>query len=216
MLFLTYPRCNAGKNDALARIIQHFGVILEWAVVSEETHEDGEPHLHVALSLTRKVNYSNPNSLDFIGESHGNYQAMKNQLNCLEYITKEDQDPAVFGIDFKARIKELKAHRGGGKSAVVERMLSTGAELSEVIEAVPGFTLLHFRAIEAFQRMLEHRKLREVRDSRRIAWRHSEITGDGSTAANSVVNWLKLNILHDLEDRSSSTFMGTLGEASQP
>jgi hypothetical protein len=182
-------------------------VNLEWAIVAEETHEDGESHLHVAMSLKQKVNYKDPRCLDFIGESHGNYQAMKNQLKCLEYITKEDKEPAAIGIDFRARIRELKVHKSGGKAAQVETLLLRGADVNEVIETVPGFTLLHFRAIEAFQRLVEHKRLLEVRDRRRVAWRHSVVSGDGSGAANSVVNWLKLNILQERPRRQKQLYI---------
>lgn len=46
------------------------------ALIAEEKHEDGSPHLHAYLKLTKTVNIKNKNKLDIKdGETvyHGNY-----------------------------------------------------------------------------------------------------------------------------------------------
>lgn len=56
-LFLTYPQCPLDKAAALEQLLQLLPV--EKALVAEEQHEDGSPHLHAYVKLTKEVNYTN-------------------------------------------------------------------------------------------------------------------------------------------------------------
>lgn len=61
-------------------------------VVAQEKHEDGSPHLHAYIKLSRKVNIKNPNFFDLMTdegvEYHGNYQGARSDTAVLKYCVK--------------------------------------------------------------------------------------------------------------------------------
>lgn len=57
ILFLTYPQCPIRKGEALEQLTRLLPI--EKACIGEEKHEDGSPHLHAYIKLTRKVNIKN-------------------------------------------------------------------------------------------------------------------------------------------------------------
>lgn len=56
-LFLTYPQCAVSKEDALRQLKEI--VPVEKALVAEEAHEDGTPHVHAYLKLSKRINIKN-------------------------------------------------------------------------------------------------------------------------------------------------------------
>lgn len=89
-LFLTYPQCDLDKADAANLLKDILGPFdPSYIVVSSELHEDGSPHLHAFIVLTKKYDTRNPNSLDLNG-FHGNYQAARDAVNVRSYVIKDD------------------------------------------------------------------------------------------------------------------------------
>lgn len=113
-LALTFPQNATTKDVCMERILEKWGQCIKWAVVTQESHEDGNPHLHIAIVFSRKKNFKRSDFADFIGAAHGNYQVMKNELDWLKYITKSDKHPVLHKIDIEViYLLYFSEHDGG-------------------------------------------------------------------------------------------------------
>lgn len=96
---MTYPRCRVLRTDLQLFLLKKLKV--KYLIISEEKHEDGEPHLHAYVQLLNKCDFRSPNCLDYDG-CHGNYQVAKGTYDQnMEYLTKEDKEPLEWGIPDK-------------------------------------------------------------------------------------------------------------------
>jgi len=89
-IFLTYPRCDVDKEDALAHFNQLFPDNEFKYTISREQHQDGGYHLHVLLSFSNKLNIRNASHFDLSG-FHPNIQPVRSLRNVDKY-TKKDKD----------------------------------------------------------------------------------------------------------------------------
>ena len=87
-LFLTYPKCSLSVEEARDLLLEKLEgpTVQDWCIAREE-HQDGTPHLHCYLKLSRKVNIKDPSKLD-LKEFHGNYQGCRSPKCVLKYVTK--------------------------------------------------------------------------------------------------------------------------------
>jgi len=139
-LFLTYPQCAVSKEVALQRILSVWTERLEWAIVAEESHKDGTPHLHCILSFHTKSNFKSADFADFVGEKHGNYQSVKSLKKCMAYV-KKCQHFVVHGVPPEdSTLKKPVAH-------LVE-MIQAGSRLSEIWNEEPVAFFLHGRKVK--------------------------------------------------------------------
>ncbi|AEI91412.1 replication associated protein [Begomovirus abutilonbrazilense] len=95
-IFLTYPRCDIPKDEAL-QMLQ----ALSWTVVqptyirvAREEHSDGHPHLHCLIQLSGKSNIRDARFFDLThprrsASFHPNVQAAKDTVAVRNYITKD-------------------------------------------------------------------------------------------------------------------------------
>lgn len=108
-LFLTYPQFIEWKvieiTEQETKILEEIrqqlekkalerGCIVEKYILSLEYHEEKGTHVHVYLSLNRKISISDPNGLDLKREEkvyHGNYQGVKNKNAVIGYVLKEEK-----------------------------------------------------------------------------------------------------------------------------
>jgi len=94
--FLTYPQCEASKEDLFA-LLGTKGVIVH-ATIGQETHEDGNHHLHALVTYERKINVKRNDFFD-LESYHPNVQACRNVIATKTYIKKEDLDPFIYDKD---------------------------------------------------------------------------------------------------------------------
>lgn len=79
MLFLTYPKCDLSLNEVynyLNSLMEKKGIALQGHLIARELHEDGFPHIHAYLELSKKFDSKSSNCLDIeMHETiyHGNY-----------------------------------------------------------------------------------------------------------------------------------------------
>lgn len=106
--FLTYPQCSESKECAL----EFFKTLnIEEAVVCEEKHEDGSPHLHAYVKLEHGVDVKKAPTYFDLNGFHGNYQAARSWRACQEYV-KKDGNYITFNIDIEsAEQKRAKRNR---------------------------------------------------------------------------------------------------------
>nr|ASX95517.1 RepA/C1 protein [Prunus geminivirus A] len=97
--FLTYPQCPVIKQFALDFFKSKFNKTLEYALVSQEKHQDGEPHLHALLIFKKRQCVRNPKHFDITISSHSyhpNITKPRNVKDVHEYVSK-DGDHIEFG-----------------------------------------------------------------------------------------------------------------------
>lgn len=129
-LFLTYPQLPSGCGDlrilALENYERIFGMSREEFkyVITEELHEDGNPHLHVYLEFKQAQKIYSPTKLDLILPGldsdvrfHGNYQAAKSEHRIIKYIVKAAEEPGDVLTN-----KELPIHEGEYYSNATEHL----------------------------------------------------------------------------------------------
>lgn len=84
--FLTYPQATIASNE-LYQFLNSLEPIL-WARIAQETHESGEPHVHVIVKFRKRFQSRNERVFDF-NEYHPNIQSARNPSACLQYCEKE-------------------------------------------------------------------------------------------------------------------------------
>lgn len=85
-VFLTYPRCPLKKEEALEVFQAQF--TLNAYTIGEESHEDGEPHLHAVLSFDRKLHLRDMRCFDIRGY-HPNIQRPRKIEDAIKYCQKD-------------------------------------------------------------------------------------------------------------------------------
>jgi len=142
-LFLTFPRCSVTKEEAMENLTRKHQI--DWAVIVQEQHQDGSPHLHIALRLKKKANFRDPRVFDHVGLKHGNYQGITSVGKTLAYIRKYDKAPVTFGQP--PAPKEVKEKISDG---IAMRLLKK-EKLEEIIEDHPGFVMMNLKKLQDFQ-----------------------------------------------------------------
>jgi len=93
--FITYPQCEADKGELLAHMLE-LEPSVKFCRVARELHADGNPHLHVLLSCSKKRDIRSAGHFDWLGK-HPNVQSCRNLVDVLDYISK-DGDFVDFGV----------------------------------------------------------------------------------------------------------------------
>lgn len=115
--FLTYPQCNLSKLEASEQL-QH-KLALDYLLIAQELHEDGNPHLHALITSKNKANIKNANFFD-LGLHHGNYQTAKNTDDVKNYIMKSDPSPLEIGIYQSNKQSEVQKRAIDNKKILTE------------------------------------------------------------------------------------------------
>lgn len=157
--FLTYPQCNMDKTMVADWLLSQHEV--HQCIVAEEKHEDGSPHLHVYLTYEKSKRVSRADYFDLGNPEnpeeifHPNIQTCKNMKKCIEYITKDDKEPAQHNIDFKAILAGKSS-----KFAIIARHIMDGKTMLDINESDPGFVLQHKRKLEEYHAWVTMKKPR--------------------------------------------------------
>jgi len=81
---LTFPQCSVSIEE----MKKHMNTFLpKYLVIARELHEDGNPHIHVAIGFHSKKNIKDAKHFDYSG-FHCNLQATKDLKNWIPYIKK--------------------------------------------------------------------------------------------------------------------------------
>lgn len=182
--FITFPQCGTTKQQALDNI-RAAGFGLKGAIVAQEQHADGAPHLHIGLFLADKLSTRNPHVFDFIAQSHGNYQTMTHTKACCRYITKDDAEPLIFGD-----VPNYSEDSSRSKSDSVAGMIESGSTLQDVAAAYPGFFLLNKRKVEDFAAFCSEKRLLLSLRPMTLPIRYN----GQSRATASIIEWLNTNL----------------------
>lgn len=117
-VFLTYPMCPIEPNQMLVYLQTMYPI--KQYYIGRELHENGEPHLHAAITFERKISTRNPRVFDVTHEGvlyHPNIQKPRNWDAVVKYVTKdgnyidgEEFDDTV-STNFTARLRDYTARQ---------------------------------------------------------------------------------------------------------
>jgi len=150
MLALTFPQCDMDPDLMLQKIKDHWGEDgIKWCVVSRESHEDGNNHLHIGLWLRRVFDTRSARCFDFLADKHGNYKPMTNPAGWVEYIIK-DGDFTCFNINPKTYIQSRKK-RKAVSFLEMATLMDEGSTVRECKKLHPGFALQHLSKMRTYE-----------------------------------------------------------------
>ncbi len=154
--FLTYPRCDATKEECLAHL-QSVGKLDEFCIC-RETHEDGGLHLHAYVFYDKPgVRNADIIKFDFNGY-HGNYQSVRNRSRVLVYVQKQDADVLTnidkeLLVDKGAKRKRENAEVFGSSETELKAMYLAGdyswRGLLAMLKARHAFRLMTMKPLQA-------------------------------------------------------------------
>lgn len=153
-LFATWPKCSIPEDVVLSNIKERWGDTIEWAVVAQEKHKDGDKHIHAVIKWINRLDIRTFKSFDDICGQHGNYQPCRNIRNSVIYVTKCDKfvwtgrDPATI----IAKKKPLNAE-------IAERIIK-GEGCAKLCFEYPGYMSLHYKQLHLFESVVIAEKLR--------------------------------------------------------
>jgi len=93
-LFLTYPQVSKNLNHELVLKQLKEKLSIEDYIIALEMHEDGSPHYHILLVLSKRCDIKISSYLDLKDQDnnvfHGKYEKVKNFKNAIKYVVKEN------------------------------------------------------------------------------------------------------------------------------
>lgn len=84
-IFLTYAQCSLTKEEVLEAVEKIYP--LDKYLVATETHQDGNPHIHLYGKLFDKINITNERVFD-IGDRHPNVAGCRSANAVIKYCAK--------------------------------------------------------------------------------------------------------------------------------
>ncbi len=167
-------------------------------IVAEETHEDGSPHLHAAVKLKKKCNIANASALDLceappsVVTHHGDYRARRNWKTAVQYVTKEDKNPATFGIpDLPSFLAAMKKKKSTSLALVGSQILDgTYKDTAGIFADHPYLLISSKRKVEeALAWVKERKRLRPT-----IPWTQFTLNESWSEGLRATASWCNLNL----------------------
>lgn len=149
-LFLTYPRCLLSAERSLELLKGKFErKRILYAVVAQEYHGDGTPHIHALVILASALDTSNARFADIDGY-HGNYRAARYPSAVETYVKKAGSYITHGNRD---ALREAKQTAQLPISQRLADRICSGSTLPSLIstEEFRGFCLTRLRQIQAFE-----------------------------------------------------------------
>ncbi len=166
-VLLTFPACDRSKEVALEAIKSLLTDQLEWAIVCEEAHQDGTPHLHVIAAHVTRFQIGDPSYFDEVGGKHGNYKPITRTLcKAVKYVIKDGNY-----IDYNINAKELIRLREAKLSsvyAILSKKIHAGLSIQDLDLEHGGFMLNHLRKVKEYVDFVEQNKLVEDEKQARL------------------------------------------------
>lgn len=201
-LLLTYPQCQTTKEQVVQNLTVALPDRVRFYVVAEETHESGDPHLHVLLGLKGRMllsSQTNHNLLDKLVTSdhhpegkHGNYQTVRSLKKVMEYVTKEGRYLAS-GIDVTETLRETEKEKKRKEREEIVGNLMNGMSPSEVMEQYTTFYFVQRKRIQEFAQDVQLLKLSSKKLEKVVTISSLETTTSSSISG--LISWLNENVL---------------------
>jgi len=194
--FLTYPQCDNTKEVVLNNIVvSEWPQKVQWAVVAEEKHKDGTPHLHAVIMFEKRIDMKNATAfLDALANKHGNYQPARSPLKTLRYVTKDNEFVThgdVPDISQKQKITDVFA-----------KTLLEGGTFHDCVEIDAGAALGMKRKLDEFAEYCSAKR----QNDRLKVWEPPIYTGD-VYEVQLIAQWLRENIRQSRKPRQPQLYI---------
>lgn len=157
-LFLTWPQCDATKEQVLERAKALWPNLVTYLIAQEE-HKDGAKHIHAYFAKPDLTRVSHK-ELDKLAGKHGNYQRCRSPKNVMQYVIKEDKNwLANFDVELKIAAMTSK------KKYVGTELLLGKRKLKDLVEEDPSllFDLPHWnKALETYNFLKQPKRAHEM------------------------------------------------------
>lgn len=206
-LFCTYPQCATAKEVAMKNIVSRWGENVEYAVVAEEKHKDGKPHLHVLIKFRNQISSCNAKFADFISGSHGNYKPAKPMWKAYNYTVKAGCF-VVHGVVPQTILSQAskkldsKSNSGAVTTEEVALAMVGGASVKDIYQKYPGKFLMYRSRIESFK---EYQNVVE-RTATRTFPGFKPVDPDLDPFLFELVGWLQDNLVDPIANKKSRPF----------
>jgi len=189
--FLTYPKCNATKEEVIENIKEFSKKApIRGAIVAQEKHKDGTDHLHAVIQFTDAYRTRLASVFDVLtaGEKHtegkhGNYQSARNLQAVIDYVHKSDPAPLTYGEVRTGRKPSSKETR----LDQLVKVIKEGQSLDQAEERDPGSFCQHKRKLEEYQAYLQRKKLRSNLLPKPNSWKF-DVSGPSGAIAGAALN----------------------------
>jgi len=189
----TWPQCTIAPQECLDNAIRLLPPV-DWAVVAQEAHKDGTPHLHGIFYFKEKCDIKDANPiLDMICLKHGNYQGAKSPKRVLRYVCKDNNYVSIGDVPAWKEEKVMDS---------IARQLMEGKTYNDIKEQYPGITLLHKRKIEEFEAECSRKR----QDLSLQVWVPPVYTG-GDYNVQLIADWLSANVRQSRKHRQPQLFI---------
>lgn len=166
--FATFPQNETTKEDAMNRLKEHFKDNLEYAIVAQEKHKDGNHHLHITFKTLNRYTSSKSNCFDFIGDKHGDYKTA--DKGAIIYTTK-DGDYIEYNIDVKKYLKNTTKKTTTSTTKGIFKQITDNidihTEYKDILLKYPDICLQHGKKIKDY--------IRDYREAHRPRYRDWEM-----------------------------------------
>lgn len=194
--FLTYPQCDTPKEAALATIlVTPWPKPVQWAVVAQEKHKDGNNHLHCVIMFEARIDMKDCQAiLDGIAGQHGNYQPARSPLKTLRYVTKDNEYVThgdIPDLSVKAKISDLFA-----------KTLMEGGTFADCVEIDAGAAMGMKRKLDEFAEYCHTKRQKE----RLQVWVPPVYDGD-DYGVQLIATWLRENIRQSRKPRQPQLYI---------
>lgn len=151
-LLLTYPQCDATKED-LAALLGELDEQSAW-VIAQEEHKDGGKHLHAFFKFgkVRKIRYNKLASMLTLNGRTADFRFLKSTkdvASAIKYVTKEDPAPLNNGVNIDVILRGRHEKKYSCKyiletpiEELVEKDAITANQLPNIIRAQQQWKLL--------------------------------------------------------------------------
>lgn len=199
-IFLTWPQNDITKEDLMAKLVSLWEAKLSWAVVAEESHKSGEPHVHAIAQFTERIDLKNANPvLDALTGKHGNYQAVKSAKKVLRYVCKDGQYITHGEVpDFaeKAKLQDWAA----------KLIMEEQATYRGLVRQQPGYCMTQKRKLEEF---IGWSKRQRLADSL-LPWRVLTVKPNAPYVHQALWTFLRENVLVPRTPRQAQLWLSGL------
>jgi len=152
-IFLTVPQCETPLEEFAQHIREFFGNNLEHGIACQERHQDGNSHLHAALTLRKPFRSRDVTIFDQLAGKHPNIEGRfkGGPKRAYEYVAKEGNYCILPTPDSLELDEFLNSGKKETKASKIARMISSGSHLDEVDEEEPGYLLQHLKSIQLYE-----------------------------------------------------------------
>lgn len=213
-IFLTYPQCATSLTNFVYRLNLFFGDNLEKGVACQESHIDGNKHLHAAICLkvafsTKKVNVFDDLVLP---KKHPNISGKftGGALKAFQYVMKEGNYMAL-PSDEKFDLKEfceLAKGKKSTKASLMIREIQKGSTIDDLDDLFPEYMMMNVQKVVAYMSYLEvKKKRRDFAAAQLIKVNVSSAEGFLSPWNMLIASWLTKNLRQDRVHRQKQLWI---------